>query len=383
MTIKCVCTSNSLQVNSSGYIIPCCKYLNKSSLPHISEFNNLLDFFQSSEVKNLKKSLDKDKFPYSCTRCAESEKINSRSRREFLLSQINIDNNEYFLDLNLGNVCNLKCRMCGPECSSMWHKETKDISKKNTEVLHLFRENTKPYIIKNSDIDKIIDFIKETNGKFNIEFKGGEPLIMESTEYFFNLLYQHDLIKKIKVLDITTNGTRSKPDWFDKVANDFEEFVLNFSIDGKNEIFDIIRGGNFISYDQVLKNYKTFNNEKIIKTINVVVQNYNVHQIPELYIDLKKLKPDSINLSILFGPDHLKANVMPENSRLKILDYYRSEYVKNILGNNRDYNSIIKILETPCTDKRLNNFYIFNNTLDKLRTQQTKDVVPHLFIDTV
>jgi len=383
MTIKCVCTSNSLQINASGYIVPCCRYLNRWSLPHISEFKNLLDFFQTDEVKNLKESLDKNKFPYSCTRCAENEEINSRSRREYLLSQINTDNNEYFLDLNLGNVCNLKCRMCGPECSSLWHKEMKNIVK-NTDVLDVFREDTKPYIIKNRDIDKIIDFIKETNGKFNIEFKGGEPLIMESTEYFFNLLYQHNLIKNIKVLDITTNGTKSKPDWFDKIANDFESFFLNFSIDGKDEIFDIIRGSNFISYDQVLKNYKTFDNEKLIRTINVVVQNYNVHQIPELYIDLKKLNPDAISLSVLLGPNHLKANVMPENSRLEILNYYRSDYVKNILGNNRDYNSIIKILETPCTNKTLNNFYIFNSTLDKLRAQHTKDILPHLFnISTV
>jgi hypothetical protein len=75
---------------------------------------------------------------------------------------------------------------------------------------------------------------------------------------------------------------------------------------------------------------------------------------------------------------------MPDNSRLEILEYYRSDYVKNILGNNRSYNPIIKILETPCTDKVLNNFYIFNNTLDKMRAQNTKDIVPHLFnISTV
>ena len=383
MTIKCVCTSNSLQINASGYVVPCCKYRSNLSTPLISEFNNLFEFFQSNEVKNLKESLDNNKFPQSCTRCFQDEEINIRSQRKFLLSQIDINNNEYFLDLNFGNVCNLKCRMCGPICSSLWHKEMKDIEK-NTEVSHLFRENMKPYVIKNSDMDKIIDFIKETNGKFFIDLKGGEPLVMESTEYFLDLLHKKDLVKNIKELSITTNGTKSKPKWFDKITNGIDSFILNFSIDGKNEIFNIIRGGNFITYDQVLKNYETFNNEKIIKTINVVVQNYNVHQIPELYIDLKKLNPDSINLSILFGPDHLKANVMPDNSRLEILEYYRLDYVKNILGNNRSYNPIIKILETPCTDKVLNNFYIFNNTLDKMRAQNTKDIVPHLFnISTV
>lgn len=375
--IKCVCTSNSFQMNSVGKLIPCCKYLN-DNIPHINKFNNLFDYFNSTELKNLKSSLDNDIFPKACARCKESEKIQARSRRQYLLSQTDIENNEYFLDLNFGNTCNLKCRMCGPEHSSLWHKEIKKIDK-DKNVQNLFRKDYSPYTISNNDINKIVDFMEKTNGTFTIELKGGEPLIMDSTEKFFDLLYKKNLIKNIKNLDICTNGTRKKPDWFEKIINDIMSVTITASIDGKDEIFEIIRGNKFISYKEVLENFATFDNENINKNINIVVQNYNIHHVPELYKDLKKIT-SQINLIILLGPAHLKANVMPRKSRLKILDYYKSNYVKNILGHDKNYHSILKILQEPCSKKKLNDFYTFNNTLDKLRNQNVKEIIPHLFV---
>ena len=42
------------------------------------------------------------------------------------------------MDLNFGNTCNLKCRMCGSWGSTHWHKEDKKLQAINSN----FRRNT-------------------------------------------------------------------------------------------------------------------------------------------------------------------------------------------------------------------------------------------------
>ena len=39
------------------------------------------------------------------------------------------DHKPFFYDIQLGNLCNLKCRICGPQCSSTWTSDHQKLMK--------------------------------------------------------------------------------------------------------------------------------------------------------------------------------------------------------------------------------------------------------------
>ena len=126
--------------------------------------------------------------PDGCRRCWSEEDAGIISKRlrsveQYEKQNINFYTNEAdkvrFLDLKLGNICNLKCRMCNPYASNQWVKEWnantsyngKDIP--NEERIRLSKmdwpENEKTW----ENLFSIAHTVEE------IYLTGGEPTIIK------------------------------------------------------------------------------------------------------------------------------------------------------------------------------------------------------------
>ena len=126
----CVLPFVSIEADPMGKCKVCC--LSYETITDIDlKQHTLTEAFNSPYMKNLRESFLNGEKPSNCNRCwAEEEsgrtskRMNSLTRLKDIIEDISFthsdDNKLMFLDLKLGNICNLKCRICGSFSSSKW-----------------------------------------------------------------------------------------------------------------------------------------------------------------------------------------------------------------------------------------------------------------------
>ena len=126
--MKCFAPWHALSIRFNGDVVPDCVYtgrhgyLLKDDLPTILRNPGLI---------STQRIIATGEFPSNCLQCTAKESANGHSRRKFFEQVLNPmlkpeskgKNDIYFLEFNMSNVCNLKCRMCSGVNSTAWIKE--------------------------------------------------------------------------------------------------------------------------------------------------------------------------------------------------------------------------------------------------------------------
>ena len=163
-----------------------------------------------------------------------------------------------FVDINMGNKCNLKCLMCFPTRSNQIAEEH---GWKNPDIY-----------IDESIYDEIIDNAQNIR---DLRFTGGEPLLHDKLYEILDYMIENNHSKNIE-LRLNTNLTVTRHDFFDKLPH-FKKSIINASLEACGKRNEYIR---FPSKWAVLeKNIQYFNdrmpsNGKLI--VSSVFQNLNV-----------------------------------------------------------------------------------------------------------
>lgn len=367
--MKCFFTDKGITVDPSGDIVPCCRF-NKSNLEYqnIDEVTDLKTIPQSKIFLDTRETLANDKWYKGCSRCERDEEMGIFSRRTIYEQEKY--NNFRVIDVALGNVCNLKCIMCNNKFSTQWHNDQKvltDAGFENYDKPHQYFSKT----ISKENIDKIIDWIEKDDSHVEVEFKGGEPLAIPITEYFFEKL---SLVKNKIVASITTNGTFC-PTWFEEFCQkDNIQVMLNVSIDGVDEVYDYVRGTKQYNFFAFEKNLEKFKQLPLKLTLNYVVQNVNVHHL-RMCID--RYKDIGVNVIFLRNPTWLQVWNMPEEAKQTIL-----EDLNNISTDSFNYHKIKAVIDNinnKCNDTEYTEFIKFTALLDRERNRSLPKIAPHLF----
>src|SRR6056300_1064777 len=103
-------------------ISPCCAYTNNL------QYNSKQQYWASEQLKNIQKNMLNNVRDQGCNICWKKEdrgysSLRQHSNEIYKAHTNQIKNNQeidqpFYLDLRLGNLCNLKCRMCISEWSS-------------------------------------------------------------------------------------------------------------------------------------------------------------------------------------------------------------------------------------------------------------------------
>jgi hypothetical protein len=130
-----------------------------------------------------------------------------------------------FIDFKLGNVCNLKCRICGSWSSSKWAQEELEYGE-NPVALKNLREGGWPK--KNP---QFFEDLKEDLAHVEyFEFTGGEPFMIK--DHFKILMHcvEKGYAKNIDI-HYNTNGTQLPPQEIFDLWSCFKHVEIAFSID--------------------------------------------------------------------------------------------------------------------------------------------------------
>jgi hypothetical protein len=338
----------------------------------------LEDIWNSEVYKKVRLDFLNNKIPTDCiTACYNKEKQGSISNRQQVNSRFNkkdylqdktnidgsIDSKPTYLDIRFGNLCNFKCRMCGPDASTSWY--TDSIEPRNS-VIDYFSDND----IFWKDIPKFLPQLEE------IYFAGGEPFIQDGHYKMLNLLIDSGYAKNINI-SYNTNLSYSK---FKK--HDLKTLWANFnkvslwpSVDGFGERAEYSRKG--LDWSKFKKHASLFKDN--ITTISSVINIYSITSMPDLILWCKKNKFDFYGTTLINPPEQ-KITCLPKQSKQDIITLYKKfiiEY-KAILAVNdlEQIKSWLLFMSSEDTSYLLPTFKAEQERLDILRKESFTNVFP-------
>jgi len=368
--MKCYAPWHSILVRFNGDITPDGVYTKRYGNVLKTPLKDVLDSFTASYTKD---SIRMDILPPECEQCPRKEAVVGHSRRLFFRDILNpmLEGKDYdysknfhdiyFLEFNMSNICNLKCRMCNGISSSTWIKEELKLDALSKDYM---RPVDNPEFGYTNLSEEIVDRLFETPEVFTnlayLSIKGGEPYMEPANKKVFKKLIDMGIAKNI-TLDVTTNGTIVDEE-FHELAHQFGHTKWTVSIEGTGKLYQYIRGGEHFTIEQLTENLKSFEQfDRVI--IAVTVQTYNIahlHKIKDWYREVCKSNYSIYFNNVVATPPYLNPRVLPDNILKKI---------KFKLPN-------INYIQDPKLASQLKTFINFTKDLDKIRNTNILEVCP-------
>jgi organic radical activating enzyme len=249
----------------------------------------------SHSMRKLRQEFIDGKQPQTCRKCWREERSGRTSKRMHTLDRLKhmLDHETdwtidakplMFLDLKLGTICNLKCRICGSWSSSTFAAEelanipiTED--KKSNHHYHMLRQGAWP-----RENPKFWEEIEQVSDQIQyIEFTGGEPFMIQEHFELLQGLVDRGLAAKIEI-HYNTNGTQY-PEQGPAIWQHFKHVEIAFSIDDLGARFEYQRTNAVWSEVQAnITRFKQLRDQHCNITLQVcsTVNVFNVYYLAEL-----------------------------------------------------------------------------------------------------
>jgi len=412
------CSVPWLQIHTEpdGKIFPCCYY----SHDHAHQLGNwnsdkLVDTFNNTKWNNLRRELLEGKKPAACSRCWKQEASGITSMRQRFNDRYSnfpdyTHQNGYdkltdivdkgnpdgsvgniklaTIDLIFNNLCNFKCRSCGPGLSTAWASDA--IKLGNKIPVTLLTNDEIPHM--QTDLHQLASM---TDAYTEVHFSGGEPMMQPEHYEFLKLLIAQGKTE-VKIRYNTNLSIYSIKDYnaFELLQN-FENVFIIGSIDAMSAKGEYIRKGfnwqRALDWIKVSKQYLP----KADYGISAVYSILNA----EAAIDLHRYMCDSdvftkhngenfsFYLNVLTDPQYLRTTILPkdfkESATHKIKQHMR--WLSQTQVKNFDYDSYmghwqdaITLMNSKDETNLIKEFYEHTRQLDEIRNERFEDIFPEL-----
>ena len=370
-----------IATNSTGNLRVCCNavptkgYIYKSDgNPYKLFRDDINEAWHSKTYKNIRQDFLNGNKPEICERCFREEDAGLKSARQSANEQWGTECSMTttpemdirYVDLRLGNLCNLKCRMCNPYSSSIWTKEWNKVVTEEEQISQ--DEVTRLAQLDWPTKDKTWDNIKEILPSVEmIYFTGGEPTLtleqMSLLEYCVNNGYTDIILK------YNTNLTNIPERILDLWKN-FKKIRINASIDAIGDLNRYIRYPS--SWEEITNNLDILKNIPNVHVgIHTTVQMYNIFDLHNI---IAYFKDYNHFLNILNHPKHLNIRVLNKKHKQKILNRLLTCPVHNVSTTTiaDRIEGIIKYMQEDWHDK-WPAFVAYTKNVDKQRKENILD----------
>jgi MoaA/NifB/PqqE/SkfB family radical SAM enzyme len=288
----------SLETSPTGGARPCCMFKEEIKDEHGDRYlltkTPLSDIYNSKYMQTLRAQFRNGDLPEQCSSCWDEEKAGRQSKRmstflrlPHLANEVEWENDTpnqlKFIDLKLGNICNLKCRICGSWSSSKWAKEelayTPHVDKKDHLATTFFKQGQWP-----RKAPKFWEDLKSLLPQISyFEFTGGEPFLIQ--QHFDLLQFAVDSGEAHHIeIHYNTNATQW-PDHAADIWRHFKTVEVAFSIDNLGKRFEYERyGAKWKTAEQIVTFANGLRKEmpnlqtQMCLTVNI----FNVYYLEEL-----------------------------------------------------------------------------------------------------
>lgn len=346
----CVLPWISLEASPIGTVRPCCLSLSEviddNGIKISAGETALVDIQSTRHMRDLRKSFLEGHAPSDCQRCWDEEQAGRTSKRQHTLNRLQhvVPDREWtteagplmFLDLKLGNICNLKCRICGSWSSSTFAAEEIRYQSDKKHNFHYAMMTMGRWPRERQEFWQ--DLQQHFSEILYIEFTGGEPFMIQEHFDLLQGFVNRNIAHNVEI-HYNTNGTQ-RPEQAETLWQQFKTVEIAFSIDDLHERFEYQRS-NAVWYE-VIENLAWFQGLRsrhrniklqVCSTVNI----FNVLHLESLakWIDIQAF--DFIYWNVLHEARPFCISSLPESAKklvadkldaATVRDFHRQEFDK-------------------------------------------------------
>jgi MoaA/NifB/PqqE/SkfB family radical SAM enzyme len=316
-----------LEVDVNGSASPCCLY--KGTVGNYKVYDTDLKTIQNSDYMNdLRQQFRRGEKPTGCTNCWQEEAAGKTSKRQNSIYKMKHSLQRWttdseptlrFIDFKLGNVCNLKCRICGSWSSSKWAQEEMDYAP-NPLAQQQLQEGGWP-----KRHPEFFDDIKSVLADVEyFEFTGGEPFMIQN---HFKIL-EHCVAEGYahrQDIHYNTNGTQLPDQRIFDLWKEFKHVEIAFSIDDVGERFEYQRHpADWAEVNRNLSEFKTRAPASVDFQICSTINIFNIFSLAELADWVNEFCPKFFYVNTCFDPECFNIQTLPQQIKSIATDRYHN-----------------------------------------------------------
>ncbi len=388
---------NHNYIHTNGKMRLCCTTI--QDLPTDNNYNlfdanthSIDDYWNSNRMKEIRRKMIAGEKIRDCERCYRQEEQGAESLRTQVgkqqytketLPDGTFNRSADTMQVQMGNICNLKCKMCSQMYSHMHGMETRDIGEHDPEWLHWVKEQGANVNNWTNELGMKQEWYKKKEFKLkmfehisknimHLNVIGGEPTLIPEFYELFEYCDQQGTLGD-KTFTIVTNLTNTNPrltKWLPKLKC----WKIWASVDGVGERTEYIRYPSV--WNKVLQSLEFYRsilgtNGQIV--LSPAVQLLNIDQLDDIIKWWKDWCGGELNdrygftwLATVWYPLICNPNMAPRQWRLAVADKL-SKYRFD-----ENYDNIIKELRrdqhTPDKYRELQKAFIkYNDKQDQYR----------------
>jgi len=383
-----------------GRVFTCCLSEHDAPIGNLNEMD-LDECYNSDNMKSFRLDMLDNKKVSNCNRCYELEEVGhdtlrKRSNDEFIFEKYDLHKDKShivqetkedgslddvhltYMDIRFSNICNMRCRTCGPDLSSQWFDEAVDSKFNRTpeqKILQIRKGNTAFM----EQFDPYLHTVEK------IYWAGGEPLLMDEHWYIMNKLVEMGRTD----VRIFYNTNFSKLTYKDEDAVElwkkFKNVSIGASLDAGWEKGEYLRKGTI--WSDTLANRERLKQELPQHDFNIscTVSIFNVLDVCNFYrklCDIEFIEPKDFGVNILLGKHVHRATVLPLHLRTKAINQIKETLAwiegKDPVGRATDtFNSLLQFMEGD-DSHLLSDSMQEAKEMDRFRAETLFEVFPEL-----
>lgn len=376
---KCYMAYHGVTIDPQGYVSMCCVDDGTANEWHDKRFYDIVkiddvpdlgQWFADTYPNKVWNQYDNVSNCYPCLKCYNPDyKAISTTVKDIYDRNVSIGNVLWtqdesnpkikYLEITSSNICNQMCVMCSGRHSSKWLEYDEEFG---------HRTNRGLYRLSDESIEKIKKVVPTLDECY---IKGGEPLSDQKNIEFLEHVAEVNPNCKISLTTNFQGLINRHIDIFKKVRS--EIFV---SVDGIDEVFNWIRGGDFKRVVNNMERYYDETGNKVDIVVTVSIYNFfSLEEIIEYFTDKEYVNYINCH-NVVAWPVWSSPQILPT-------DIFENQMVKHMkLSANyprTGWQNFFQELDNNNTnEKKLEQFQLYTNKMNLIRGFDIRDHVPEL-----
>jgi len=405
-------------IHTTGEVKLCCIDQKKGGAGYISADKSWADVWNDNGYKQIRLNMLEGKPVSNCEVCYRNEKVQGKSYRTnvnssygYLFDEIVSKTEEdgsapmdiRFLDIRWSNICNFKCRMCGPSYSSQIAKEHKRIHG-NTGIKNAAGNVINSHYVSINDLrpNFIQEILPHINSIKTYYFAGGEPLVTPEHYELLQILIDRKMTDVGLIYNTNLSTLTYKEYNVTEMWDKFKYINLQPSLDSFGARAEYLRTNT--DWNLIEKNIQTILDKKYSSydtlsevtnrpvkqgslNFSVTVSAWNVLTYFDFYeyiLNRFNLSPKDLTFypSILRFPVYMSIAILPKHIKQKAIESITAmkEKYQNVHNFHEITDPVLNELNEPDSDieKFLPTTKKFIDDYDKIRNTSFVETFPEL-----
>lgn len=393
-------------VGPPGDVKPCCVYEQDMQVGDYKK-NTLKEIWNNDATRQVRVNMLDGKEIPGCAKCNSRENLTTTHRDNF--NQFYFDEKNYdlvnstlddgtlaehslqYIDVRFNNLCNLKCRTCGPRFSTSWiedHAALYNVTMaERAAVGDVFTFPGKTAAQLLTEVIPLLPNVRQ------IYFAGGEPLMQNDHYLLLEELIRtghtgttgNDSKKELNIF-YNTNFSMLTLGKFSAIEfwKQFASVKISASIDGSHARAEYWRKGT--KWDTILANRKQLmlecpNVEFSISYTTSWVSVFNLVDLHKEWVELQLIGIDDIAVNLLDTPTYYSLQTIPLWKK-QTIEKLINEHITWLTERSAkpftidSFANIITFMYSAESESFAEDFLKYTDSLDKLRSENFWEIYP-------